>query len=147
MANGQLVPNEGATRLAGKSLEGGNMVVTAQVAAVTKPLAAANEIVDADNWIILHKKGGIIKKLSQEAQGMIQKIIEDEKGSSVPIAREDNQFIMEIIVPYGKGSNWETPKKTFKGDVAQVQAREFECQTCWEAFWDSEENSGFQRQA
>ncbi len=56
VANGQLVTNEGATRLAGKSLEGGNMAVTAQVAAVTKPLAAANEIADADNWIILRKK-------------------------------------------------------------------------------------------
>ena len=64
VANGQLVPNEGATRLAGKSLEGGSMAVTAQVAAVTKPLAAAHEIVDVDDWIILHKNGGVIKKLS-----------------------------------------------------------------------------------
>ena len=64
----------------------------------------------------------------------------------MPIAREDNQFIMEIIVPYGKERNWQTPKKTCKGDVAQVQASEFECKNCWEAFWDDEQHSGFQRQ-
>ena len=40
---------------------------------------------------------------------MIQKIIEDENGSSVPIAREDNQFIMEMIVPYGKDQEGQTP--------------------------------------
>ena len=119
------------------------MAVTAQVAAVTKPLAAANEIVDADNWIILHKDGGIIKKLSQEAQGMIQKVIEEQKGASVPIAREDNQFIMEIIVPYGKERNWQTPRKTCQGDVAQGEASKCECKNCWEAFWDSEQYSGF----
>ena len=65
----------------------------------------------------------------------------------MPIAREDNQFIMEIIVPYGKERNWQTPKKTCKGDVAQVQASEFECKTSWEAFWSTEERWGFQRQA
>ena len=63
------------------------------------------------------------------------------------IAREDNQFIMEMIVPYSKERNWQTPKKTCKGDVAQVQASEFECKYCWEAFWDNEQHSGFQRQA
>ena len=101
---------------------------------------------DAENCIIRHKKGGIIKKLSQEAQGTIQKVIEEQKEASVPIAREGNQFIMEIIVPYGKDSNWQTPKKTCKGDVAQVHTSEFECKNCWEAFWD-EQHSGFQRQA
>ena len=63
----------------------------------------------------------------------------------MPIAREDNQFIMEIIVPNVKNSNWQTPKKTCKGDVAQVQAIEFERKNSWEAFWDGNDQ-GFHRQ-
>ena len=74
-------------------------------------------------------------------------MIEEEKGSSVPVAREDNQVIMEVIVPYSKEHNWQTPEKTCKGNVSQVEASKFVCKNCWEAFWDSEQYSGFQRQA
>ena len=59
------------------------MAITAQVVKVTKPLASANEIVDADHWIVMHKDGGIIKRLSQEAQQDIMKIIEEQKSKGM----------------------------------------------------------------
>ena len=64
------------------------MAITAQVVNVTKPLASANETVDADRWIVMRKDGGIIKRLSMEAQQEIMEIIEKQKGSAVPIGRE-----------------------------------------------------------
>ena len=49
--------------------------VFAEVADVTKPFAAANEMVESGNIIILHKTGGIAKKLTlrrEENQGHLQ---------------------------------------------------------------------------
>ena len=118
VANGELVPNEGATKLIGETIKGDGMAITAQVVKVTKPLASANEIVDADHWIVMHKEGGIIKRISEEAQKEILRIIESQKGSAVPIERENNQFVMEMIVPDGSechGEAFELAKRTFKG--------------------------------
>ena len=56
MANAQEIPNQGETKVEGQSIEAQAMRITAQVAAITKPLAAANEMVDADNLIVLHKE-------------------------------------------------------------------------------------------
>ena len=69
VANGQLIPNVGESKIQGTGSTNGNqMEMTAQVADVTKPLAAATGIVDNDNLIILHKTGGIVKKLSRETE-------------------------------------------------------------------------------
>ena len=66
VANGQEVPNQGETKIKGQSIEGQAMIVTAQVAEITKLLAAANEMVDADNFVIMHKDGGVIQKLTRK---------------------------------------------------------------------------------
>ena len=95
-ANGGNIPNKGETRIKGKSINGGKMNITAQVAEVTKPLAAANEVVDAElshnmeNWIILNKRGGAITTVSAEARRKIQKILKDDAKPMVPIKRENN---------------------------------------------------------
>ena len=60
VANGQEIPNQGETKIEGQSVEAQAMKITAQVAAITKPLAAANEMVDADNLIVMHKEGGMV---------------------------------------------------------------------------------------
>ena len=48
--------------------EKGNVKMTAQVAAVTKPLASAFQMTDSGNPEILHKTGGIVKKLRRTAE-------------------------------------------------------------------------------
>ncbi len=67
-ANGKLFPNYGEIKLEGKSVGGGKLNINAQVADVTKPLAAGGEIVDGGSWIILNKKGGAIVKLDEEGK-------------------------------------------------------------------------------
>ena len=150
VANGELVPNEGATKLIGETINGDGMAITAQVVKVTKPLASANEIVDADHWIVMHKNGGIIKKLNEETQKEIVKIIESQKGSAVPIERENNQFVVEMIVPdqeESHGEAFELAKHTFKGKGVQKDqgAKDYRSPNSWESFWDGNDQ-GFHRQ-
>ena len=40
------------------------MKMTAQVAEITKPLASITEIVESGDLVIMHKTGGIVKRLS-----------------------------------------------------------------------------------
>ena len=150
VANGELVPNEGATKLIGGTINGDGMAITAQVVKVTKPVASANEIVDADHWIVMHKKGVIIKKLSEEAQREIMKIIEGQKGSAVPIERENNQFVVEMIAPdqeESHGEAFELAKHTFKGQGVQKDqgAKNYRSPNAWESFWKANDQ-GFRRQ-
>ena len=100
----------------------------------------------------MHKNGGIIKRLSAEAQQEIMEIIEKQKGSAVPIGRENNQFIVEMFVPdqeESQGGVFELAKKTFKGKMVKQDSKtqDFRSQTAWESFWDMENDSGFHWQA
>ena len=107
-ANGGLIPNEGQTKIKGKT-RAGDLKLIAQVAETTKPLAAASEIVDAGNWIILNKKGGIIKGITNEVGKEIMELLKKNKGPVVPIKRKNNQFVMELWVPQEDG--WSNPSK------------------------------------
>ena len=50
VANGQVIPNHGIVKIEGRgSINNNPMKMNSQVADVTKPLAAANEMVEADN--------------------------------------------------------------------------------------------------
>ena len=98
----------------------------------------------------MHKNGGIIKKLSLEAQKEIMKIIESQKGSAVPIERENNQFVMEMIVPdqgESHGEAFELAKHTCKGKGVQKDqgAKDYRSPNSWESFWDANDQ-GFRRQ-
>ena len=55
VANGNFIPNLGEVKLEGKSTNGNAMCIKAQVADVTRPLAATAEMVDAGNIVINHK--------------------------------------------------------------------------------------------
>ncbi len=97
----------------------------------------------------MHKKGGIIKKISEEAQREIMRIIESQKGSAVPIERENNQFVVEMIVPdqeESHGEAFELAKHTFKGKGVQngQGARDYRSPNSWESFW-SANDQGFRR--
>ncbi len=149
VANGELVPNEGATKLIGETINGDGMAITAQVVKVTKPLASANETVDADRWILMHKDGGIIKKVSDQAQKEIMKIIENQKGSAVSIERQNHQFVMEMIVPEQEeshGEAFELAKHTCKGKGVHSNqgAKDYRSPNSWESFWDANDQ-GFRR--
>jgi hypothetical protein len=97
----------------------------------------------------MHKDGGIIKKLSEEAQQEISRIIENQKGSAVPITRESNQFVMEMFVPDQEDSHgeaFELAKYTFRGKGVQngQGAKDYRSPNSWESFW-SANDQGFRR--
>ena len=87
-----------------------------QVPDVTKPLADATEAVDGGRTIILHRTGGIVKKLSHESVEKIQDIIKAEEGPKIILERRGGAFTFDIDVKSGESSNqqWQTPKKTVK---------------------------------
>ena len=114
VANGQEVPNQGETKIKGQSDEGQAMLVTAQAAEITKPLAAANDMVDADNFVIMHKDGGVIQKLNEDEKKAIMKIIEGSKGPSVPTKRKGGAFVIEIHVMKDPEEGFSPAKKIFK---------------------------------
>ena len=138
------------------------MNITAQVAEVTKQLAAANEVVDAqlshnmENWIILNKRGAITT-VSAESRRKIQKILKDDAKPMVPIKRENNSFIIEIFIEeeeeeckkdwqlvkngakMSHGNRWNNPR----GQSDSTTKNRYE------AFWtdndEGENDSGFTR--
>ena len=92
------------------------MKFTSQVASIVKPLASANEMVDAGNLILLHREGGAIKKLTPEDMSKILKIIRDAPGATVPIRRQAGSFNVEIDIkddPAGV-SDWTMAKRTVR---------------------------------
>ena len=126
------------------------MQITAQVAAITKPLAAANEMVDADNLVIMHKEGGVIQKLDQKDKDTIMNILEKSKGPKVPILRKAGAFVIEVEVKEDE-EGFRAPRKTVKPKEIKPTNMEIDeiVKGAWEAFWecrDCEEESGFHRQ-
>ena len=117
VANGQEILNLGETTIIGTNpINGGKMKFNSQVANIVKPLASANEMVDAGNLIIMHKDGGAIKKLSSEDMAKIIKLIHDTPGAEVPIKRQAGSFNVDVDVKEEQASvsEWTMAKKPVK---------------------------------
>ncbi len=147
-ASGHLVPNQGEAEIKGWTLKGGKINVTAQVADITRPLAAASEVVDANgNWIILNKSGGPIKEISEDEGKIIMQIVEESSKPTVPITREG--IMIEIHVA-SEEDKWMKPKNPWRmknGRNQEETMGSWECSNSWEAFWTEDESeSGFARQ-
>ena len=120
MANGNVITNLGDSVISGLgAINAHPTKIGTQVADVTKPLAAATEAVDGGRTIILHRTGGIVKKLSPESEKMIRDIIKAEKGPEVILERRGGAFTFDIDVQSDEASKWETPKKTVRSTVRQ----------------------------
>jgi len=132
----------GETKLHGKSQGGGKLNITAQVAKVTKPLAAGGEIVDAGSWIILNKKGGAIVKLDAEAKKEIEEIVKRQNNPPMPIKREKGTFVMEVWVPkpeeVKEEEDWEPVRKGIRQKAVDMEVDGVEQKNDWEAFWSNE---------
>ena len=121
------------------------------MAAITKPLASANEMVDADNLVIMHKEGGMIQKLSKSEKEAVMKILEESKGPKVPIKRKAGTFVIEMEIS-DEEEGFQKPRKPIKAQTTKSSDMEVDeiVKGAWEAFWecrDCEEESGFHRQA
>ena len=142
MANGNVIPNSGGSSINGVgAINAQPTKFGTQVADVTKPLAAATEAVDSGRTIILHRTGGIVKKLSSESEKKIRDIIKAENGPEVILERRGGAFTFDIDVQSDGADKWETPKKTVRStvrqssdmDVSMVSRNQFD------PLWDEEE--------
>lgn len=114
VANGQTIPNLGEVKREGIG-EKGNVKMTAQVAAVTKPLASVFEMTESGNLVILHRTGGIVKKLSRNAEEKIRDIGKAEEGPEIVLQRKAGAFKLDIEAKgSGNDEGFHVPKKTAK---------------------------------
>jgi hypothetical protein len=149
VANGQEIPNLGQTTIIGNNpVSGSSMKFKSQVANIVKPLASANEMVDAGNLIIMHREGGTIKKLSEEDMAKVLKIIHDAPGAEVPIKRHAGSFNVEVDIKEEQTgvSEWTVAKKTFKPkeEISKMEV-DFISKTRFEDLSKEDIISGFQR--
>ena len=87
VANGASLATTGELTLRVKAENGTTMNVIAQVSDVTKPLAAAREILKGGNRIVMGEEASYI-----ENKGT---------GKKIPIRRENGMFIVTMTVPKG----------------------------------------------
>ena len=62
------------------------MKVVAEIAEVTKPLASAVEIAQANNIVVLNKRGGVIKHMTDEQMAHLEEILRKTQGCEIPIS-------------------------------------------------------------
>ena len=70
----------------------------AQVAAITKPLASANEMVDAGNVIIMSKEGGVVKMLSENEKKAMNDKVPTKSCPRIPPTHHPPNAIVACIV-------------------------------------------------
>ena len=162
MANGNIIPNLGEAEITGSgSLNTHPHKFGTQVADVTKPLAAASEAVDGGRTIILHRTGGIVKKLNHESEKKIRDIIKAEEGPEVILERKGGGFTyyvdakrekssMNTSGTYTSGTNssgtsnqWETPKKTVRRSGNQGDKMEIDVvdRNQFDPLWEDDEDA------
>ena len=162
MANGNIIPNLGESEIKGSgSLNSHPQKLRTQVADVTKPLAAASEAVDSGKTIVLHRTGGIVKKLSHESEKKIRDIIKSEEGQEVILERRGGGFTFDVDVKSEKSSTntsgtnssgantsgtsnrWDTPKKTVRAASNQGNKMDIDVadKNRFDPMWDDEEDA------
>ena len=146
MANGNVFPNLGETQIKGLgAVDSHPHKFGTQVADVTKPFAAATEAVDAWRTIILHRTGGIVKKLSHESEKKIRDIIKAEAGPEVILERRGGAFTFDIDVKSDEAikNGWETLKKTIRASSNHSSNMELDVvdKNRFDPLWEDDEDS------
>jgi hypothetical protein len=88
--------------------------------------------------VVMHRSGGIVKRLDSESEKKVRDIFRQVGGSEIVLERSGGSFTFEIDVK-SEGETWSTPKKpsragTQKMDVDQVQVE----RSYYDALWDEE---------
>ena len=145
VANGEIIPNQGQVRIEGRgTLNDNPMRMNSQVASVTKPLAAANEMVESGNLVVLHKTGGIIKKMSHSAEKQIRDIIKAERGPELVLQRHGGSFAFDVDVKseaatQAASGKFSPAKNTVKPKGNQKMDVDYTSKNAFSAFWGMEE--------
>ena len=119
VANGAGVKNQGEAKLPCEATNGTKVNLKGQVARITRPLVASNDVVDApgpDNWVVMNRKGGYIWN--------------EGTGKTVPIFRNGRRWDIELKVmkPEAKNVEWNRWTKTFKPKACTSPGNNSRCQ-------------------
>ena len=99
VASGNVIPNLGSTRLDGTgTLNGSPMKISTQVAEFTKPLASVNEVARSGVMVIMHRTGGVAKRLRVDTERTTRDLVKRERGNEVVPERSGGAFSFEIEV-------------------------------------------------
>ena len=115
VASGDGVKNQGEAKLPCEATNGTKVNLKGQVARITRPLVASNDVVDApgpDNWVVMNRRGGYIWN--------------EGTGKTVPIVRNGRRWDIELKVmkPEAQQGGWSNNwPKTFKPKVAVAEGR------------------------
>ena len=138
VANGDVIPNIGSTKLEGVgTLNGSPMKIGTQVAEITKPLASVDEMVTNGMMVIMHRSGGIAKRLDADSERKIRDIVKACQGSEIIFERANGAFTFEIDVQ----SEWETPKpkRTIRAGNRSMDVDETQVEkSYYDALWEEE---------
>ena len=113
------------------------MQVVTQVAEVTQPLASVDEMVTSGMMVIMHRSGGIAKRLDADSERKIRDIVKGCKGSEIVLERGNGSFTFELDVQ----SEWETPKakRTAKSGTRSMDVDEAQIEkSYYDALWEEE---------
>ena len=115
------------------------MKFTAQVADVTKPLASVDEMVEAGNLVVLHKDGGVAKRLPKEVEKQIAAIIRGVSGAEIFLQRTKGAFVFDVDVQ--SDDAFQKPKKTVRPRECNHKMEVDYCNpTSFDALWDAEDD-------
>ena len=139
VANGDVIPNLGSTKLKGNGTIGGSpLQIGTQVAEVTKPLASVDEMVASGMMVIMHRSGGIAKRPDADSERKGRDIVEQASGSEIVLERSGGSFTFEIDVE-SAGETWSNPRKPVRGGNRKMDVDELQVErSYYDAVWDEE---------
>ena len=141
VASGDVIPNLGSTKLKGTGTLGGSpLQVGTQVAEITKPLASVDEMVSSGMMVIMHRSGGIAKRLDPDTERKIRDLVKACKGSEIVLERSGGSFTFEIDVN-SESEEWKTqgPKKAAKVSTRSMDVDETQIEkSYYDALWEEE---------
>jgi hypothetical protein len=134
VASGEVLPNLGSAKLEGVgTLSGSPMRIGTQVAEITKPLASVDEMVANGMMVIMHRTGGIAKRLDIETERKIRDLVKGNQGHEVVLERAGGSFTFEMDV---KSEGWTEPKKPLKVSNQKMQVDEVAMKSYFDALWE-----------
>ena len=153
VASGEVLPNLGSTKLKGVgTLSGSPMTIGTQVAEITKPLASVTEMVDSGNLVIMHKTGGIVKRLSPDTERKIRDLVKSKRGPENVVERRGGAFTFDIDIKDEKKSRvpdaeWKKPRNPWKPSgnrKMDVDAAAEDSGNRYKALWNDEDDDEMQ---
>ena len=138
VASGEVLPNLGSTKIKGVgTLSGSPVTIGTQVAEITKPLASVDEMIANGMMVIMHRTGGIAKRLDIETERKIRDLVKGNPGHEVVLERSGGSFTFEIDV---KSEEWEEPKRAAKAGTQRMQVDEVAiAKSFFDCLWEEPE--------